>query len=105
MELKIFWTDFSLDELKNIYSYYKDAAGINIAKKIVLNIIDRVTILKKYPKIGRIEDMLIEREQEFRYLVVKNYKIIYWFNDIKNWIEIVDIFDTRQYPGKMTRKR
>jgi plasmid stabilization system protein ParE len=104
MELKIFWTDFSLNELENIYSYYKDAAGINIAKKIVLNIIDRVTILKKYPKIGQIEDLLLDREQEYRYLVVKNYKIIYWINEDKNWIEIIDIFDTRQYPGKMTNR-
>jgi hypothetical protein len=51
--------------------------------------------------IGQIEELLIDREQSFRYLVHKNYKIIYWINLIKNRIEIVDVFDTRQNPEKI----
>lgn len=35
MELKIFWTEFSQKELKNIYDYYLEKAGHQIAKKIV----------------------------------------------------------------------
>jgi len=40
-------------------------------------------------------------KKEFRYIVFKNYKIIYWINIKKNWIEISDVFDTRQNPIKM----
>lgn len=48
------------------------------------------------PKIGQIEDNLRHRKQEFRYLLCKNYKIVYWINDKKGRIEIVHVFDVRQ---------
>jgi len=48
---------------------------------------------------------LSERPQEFRYLIYKNYKIIYWYNQHKNWIEINDVFDTRQNPIKIRREK
>ena len=35
----------------------------------------------------------------------QNYKIIYWINEEKNRIEIVDIFDTRQNPLKIKREK
>ena len=103
MELKIYWTDFSKTELRKIFSYYKDNASLSIAKKLVLEIENKTTILKTHPNIGQREELLKEREQEFRYLVFKNYKIIYWINNKKNWIEISDIFDTRQNPIKMQK--
>ncbi len=51
--------------------------------------------------IGGKKDLLLLRPQEFRYLVCKNYKIIYWINVQKNRIEIANIFDCRQNPKKM----
>ena len=38
MELEIFWTDFSKKELKNIFTYYKEKASLNVAKTIVIGI-------------------------------------------------------------------
>jgi len=59
--------------------------------------------LKKHPEIGQIEVLLIDRPNGFRYLVFKNYKIIYWINKSKNRIEINDVFDSRQNPIKIKR--
>ncbi len=103
MELEIYWTDFSKSELRKIFSYYKINASLRVAKNIVLGIEDKTTILKTQPKIGQVEKLLINREQEFRYIVFKNYKIIYWINIKKNWVEISDVFDTRQDPIKMKK--
>lgn len=59
--------------------------------------------LKTQPKIGQFEELLKDRKQNFRYLLFKNYKIIYWLNTDKNWIEIVEVFDTSQNPTKISR--
>jgi toxin ParE1/3/4 len=101
MELKIFWTEFSKNSLELVYKYYKKEAGVRIAKKIISDLFNEVQILRKQAKIGQIEELLIDREEEFRYLVFKNYKIIYWINHKKNQVEIVDVFDTRQNPVKL----
>ena len=47
MELEIFWTDFSKKELKNIFTYYKKKASLNVAKTIVIEITTEAKKLKK----------------------------------------------------------
>jgi len=94
MELKIYWTDFSKNELQNIFLYYKDIANLRVARKIISEIINKVLILKSQPRIGQKEELLKDKKGEFRYLVNKNYKIIYQVK-IEN-VEILDVFDTRQ---------
>ena len=103
MELKIYWTEFSEKELEKIYEYYRDNANSRVAKKIISEIYNKTLKLNKQPKIGQIEELLKTRKQGFRYLVFKNYKIIYWINIKENRIEINDVFDTRQNPIKMSR--
>lgn len=103
MELKIFWTSFSQREFEKIFTFYKDKVGVRIAKKLVNGIINETLILKYQPQVGQIEELLKSRKEEFRYLVYKNYKIIYWINYKKHQIEIIDVFDTRQNPVKIER--
>lgn len=105
MELKIFWTDFAKNELKNIYDYHKEVATIKVAKRIVKNIAIETKNLSMQPEMGQIEELLQSRPQNFRYLVHTNYKIIYWKNSEKNRVEIVDIFDCRQNPTKIKRNK
>jgi len=103
MELKIYWTDFSKKELKRIFDYYKENATLKIARNLAIGITRETLKLKKQPEIGQIEELLIDRPQNFRYLVFKNYKIIYWINKSENRIEINDVFDARQNPIKIER--
>ena len=105
MELVVFWTDFSKSELKLIFKYYKEEANLKIAKKIVAGITSETLKLSKQPEIGQQELLLIDRKQKFRYLIFKNYKIIYWINIQKKRIEISDVFDSRQNPLKITRSK
>ena len=103
MELKIFWTDFSKKQLRKIFSFYHENVSLRVAQKLTIGIIEKTFILSTRPKVGQNEELLKDRKQEFRYIVFKNYKIIYWINYQKNRIEISDIFDTRQNPIKMKR--
>ncbi len=105
MELEVYWVQFAENKLWEIYNYYKLNAGVTIAKKIVNGIVDTTTNLKQYPKIGQIEIYLSNRDEEFRYLVYKNYKIIYWVNLELSRIEIVNIFDVRQSPEKIKQMK
>lgn len=101
--MKIFWTDFSKNELRNIFNYHKEIANLKIARKLVTSITEEVLILQSQTEIGQREENLKDREQDFRFILHKNYKVIYWHNIKKNRVEITDVFDTRQNPKKIKR--
>lgn len=98
MAVKIFWTDFAKNELKKIFDFYKDKASLKVATKLTSEIVQEALKLEQHPAIGQKEKLLKSRPQSFRYLVFKNYKIIYWINESKSRVEITDVFDTRQNP-------
>ncbi len=99
MEIRIEWSEQSERQLKGIFDYYSIEGSPKIARKIINRIIDRVYILKSNPFAGTKEELLIERLEEFRYLVESNYKIIYWKNE--SLITIASVFDCRQNPEKI----
>lgn len=103
MSLTVYWTRFAENIIDDIYEYYELKAGNSVALKLVIGIIDRTMGLEKNPYVGPKEILLEKRKQEFRYLVYKSYKIIYWVNLDKNRIEIANIFDTRRNPEKMDK--
>lgn len=105
MELKVFWTDFAKSELKNIFDYHKEKVSGKIAQQIVEQIVVTADELKSFPEIGTVEELLQSRSENFRYIISTNYKIIYWINGDKERIEIVDVFDTRQNPIKISRNK
>lgn len=101
MAIKIFWTDFSKEQLRDIFDYYKLKAGVQVAQNLVTGIVKKTNVLKLQKEAGQKEELLLTRKENFRYIIHKNYKIIYWFNEEKDRIEISDVFDTRQNPIKM----
>jgi toxin ParE1/3/4 len=100
---KILWTDFSINQLKDIFDYHLIKASRNVAQRLVQKIIDATVILENNPKAGRKEDLLEDRHQEFRFLIVNNYKIIYWIDSEFSIVNIAVVFDTRQNPKKIIK--
>jgi len=103
MEYKIIWSKFAQFQLDLIFNYYSEKVSVKLAKKIIFQIRDNVTELSKTPFIGKREELLTDRIQDYRYLVVTNYKIVYSVNEQTGIIKISDIFDTRQNPIKLKR--
>lgn len=101
MGLEIFWSQFAEDKLKDIFYYYKHKVSVKIARKIISEIVDKTIDLDKNPQSGQIEELLVDRNQEFRYLVSSRYKIIYYINSETNRIVIANVFDTRQNPEEL----
>jgi len=105
MALKIIWSEFAETQLDEIYDYYEKKASTRVAKKLVRGIINESKKLIKSPLIGQEEELLKQRETEYRYLVFKNYKLIYSVDNQNGYIKIADIFDTRQNPTKLKRTK
>jgi toxin ParE1/3/4 len=100
---KILWTDFAINQLKDIFDYHLVKVSPNIAQRFVQKIIDATLFLEKNPKAGRKEDLLASRPQDFRFLIIKNYKIIYWIDYKFSIINVSMVFDTRQDPEKIEK--
>jgi plasmid stabilization system protein ParE len=98
MKQTVYWTFFAEKKLDDVYSYYATNVGENFASKIYNEIVDKSIKLEDNPKLGQIEPLLLDRKEKFRYLIHGNYKMIYWINDNKSRIEIVNLFDCRQNP-------
>ncbi|MEH6659277.1 type II toxin-antitoxin system RelE/ParE family toxin [Leeuwenhoekiella marinoflava] len=101
MGLEIYWLALAENKLEDIFGYYAVKANQKIAANLVNGIIDTTIGIGDQPEIGPIEINLTHRKQEFRYVVFKNYKIIYWINYDFKRIEIANVFDTRQDPEKL----
>lgn len=105
MKLEIIWSDFAEKQLDGIFEYYNENASTKVAKRLIKNLLNEPTILIKNPFIGQMEDLLQDRTTTYRYLIFKNYKIIYSVDLENGFIRIADIFDTRQYPRKIERNK
>lgn len=101
MELEVFWSQFAENKLLDIFDYYKVKGGITVARKIVDKIVDSTINLDINSRMGAIEQLLTERNQEFKYLISTNYKIIYYINIEAKRIVIANVFDARQDPEKI----
>ncbi|WP_394907491.1 type II toxin-antitoxin system RelE/ParE family toxin [uncultured Mesonia sp.] len=105
MNFKIIWSDFSETQLDEIYEYYKKEASLKVATKIVTGIIKESEKLIKASFIGQEEELLKDREIQYRYLVFKNYKVIYSVDELNGFIKIADVYDKRQNPPKIKRTK
>ena len=99
MEVKVFWTEFAINQLEQIFDYFKYTASIKVSKKIISGIIDSTVLLEKNPCIGTREPLLENRKKEYRFIVKGNYKIIYFVEG--NFVKISSVFDCRQNPIKI----
>lgn len=101
--MKIIWTDFAVNSLKEIFDYY----AINANKKVAHNIRNQILIatrqLRHQPESGQIEPHLKKLKLQYRYIVCGNYKVIYKIDTVQ--IVINDVFDTRQNPLKIERDK
>jgi len=100
--VKVKWTSFAVIELRIIYQYYIDTAGVAVARRIKNNIINRANILKQHSLSGQLEETLLPLKQGHRYLVEGHIKLVY--KVIGNTAYITDVFDTRQNPKKLKKR-
>ncbi len=100
---KIYQTPFALKSLDQIEDYIKQATySQKIAKNYIQKLVNRVDQLQTQPNSGQTEELLKHLNQNSRYLVEGNYKIIYQYN--LNTIIITDVFHVKQNPAKIVKR-
>ncbi len=101
--MKIIWTDFAIENLKDIFDFYSTTVNKKVANKIKQEIFKSVKLLVRYPELGQVELYLERLDEGYRYILSSNYKVIYKIQDEN--IIISDVFDVRQNPIKMNDER
>lgn len=99
--MKILWSDTAKFQLKEIYDYYKEVAGVKMSKSIKEKLIKKPGKLLKYPEMGQVEDNPMVKGKIFRYLVEGHHKLVYKVYPNQRIILIVAVFDTRQNPTSL----
>jgi len=99
--MKIIWTHEALEETKLIYKYYKLKVSVKVANSIKSKIFSSVKNLHKHVRKGQIEELLLHKKEEYRYLVTGNYKVIYKITEKE--IYIIKVFDCRRNPEKIKK--
>ncbi|MBW7675461.1 type II toxin-antitoxin system RelE/ParE family toxin [Chryseobacterium chendengshani] len=106
MKYKVIWSEFSEQQIDEIFYYYEQKSkSYQVALKIVTKILLAPDRLMHNPRLGQKEYLLENRSFEYYYIVESNYKIIYSIDDKYFQIKIVDVFDTRQNPEKINREK
>ena len=105
MVFKIIWSDFAETELDKIFEYYVENASLKVAKNIIEKIISEPNKIISHPEITQVEELLLDRENNYRYLICDNYKIIYSIDSEQKRIMIADVFDTRRNPINIKRTK
>lgn len=103
MSFEVIWSDFAESQLDKIFEYYVENASLKVAKNLLQKLLEEPNRIMDNPEMLQIEDFLIDRKDEYRYIVCKNYKIIYSIDYELERIKIADVFDTRQNPTKIKR--
>lgn len=105
MSWQLTWSSFAEGQIAKIHDYYLEEAGVKVAKKMATGIIKAPNVLRKNPELGQQEMALSELHTDYRYIIYKSFKIIYSVELSEKLIRIADVFDTRQNPNKLIRKK
>jgi plasmid stabilization system protein ParE len=103
MTYRVIWSDFAELQLDSIFNYYLEKVSSIVAYNLVEEIISEPFKIAENPTVAQREELLMNRENEYRYLVCRNYKIIFSIDVANKLIKVADVFDTRQNPSKIKR--
>jgi len=96
------WTGFAEDKLKQIFDYYLEEAGHNVAEKIITKIKSSSDLLEIMPLMAPIEEDLDKCKFVHRSLVVSRiFKVVYFIDETAECVVIATIWDCRRDPSKL----
>jgi toxin ParE1/3/4 len=96
---KVVWTQTALKQLERIVKFIAEERSSLVARTVGERLIGKTEQLEKFPKMGTLEQLLVHKKSEYRFLVVWSYKIIYRVT--KSRITISRIFHTSQNSNRL----
>jgi plasmid stabilization system protein ParE len=99
--VKVIWTKRAFSQLERAIRYIKEEQGNSYAEIVLNKTLEKTRLLQETPKMGQIEPLLIHKKNEYRYIIVWSYKIIYRID--KNKVIISRVFHTSRNPKNLRR--
>jgi toxin ParE1/3/4 len=96
---KVVWTQTALKQLERIVKFIAEERSSLVARTVGERLIGKTEQLEQFPKMGTLEQLLVHKKSEYRFLVVWSYKIIYRVT--KSRITISRIFHTSQNSNRL----
>ena len=96
---QVVWSDEALNDLETIYDFLAENSQ-PAAQRIVESILSRSGQLETFPESGT-KEAIKSNDKVYRYLVERNYKIIYGYLQESQTVHIAAVFDTRYNPEKL----
>lgn len=78
-EYDVCWDSRAGEDLEQIYNYLLENVSETVAKKVKKELVSSVSRLRKYPESYPSDPLLKSRPENFRYIKVWKYKIVYEF--------------------------
>lgn len=101
--MRLQFTKQAREEYLRIVSVFAEFAGTRSAIFFIERVRERGETLIKHPEIGHPETLLSDRKCMYRSISInKNYYFIYHVTKTTIWI--VDIWDRRQNPARLTAR-
>ncbi|WP_246022021.1 type II toxin-antitoxin system RelE/ParE family toxin [Flavobacterium cellulosilyticum] len=69
MNFEIIWSDFAERQLDEIFEYYVENASLKVAKNLLQKLLAEPNKIMDNPEMLQIEELLIARQDEYRYIV------------------------------------
>ena len=102
---EVIWNKQAQQEWRSKLLYGLNEFGETTAIDFVRRTNHIIENIRKHPKIGFLEPLLRHKRKEYRtYLIVGPLKMIYYYVESSDTIRIVDIWDMRREPKRLSRR-
>lgn len=99
---KIVWSQRSLQRLKQIFEFYTNQFDEEAATAVMKTIEAAVSHLENFPEMGTPEPVTKAAGfGDFRFVLAKHHKVVYYFDKPNGLILIATVFDSRQHPDTL----
>ena len=101
--MRLQFTKLARAEYLRIVSVFAEFAGTRSANLFIERVRERGETLMKHPEVGHPETLLSDRKRMYRSISInQNYYFIYHVTKTTIWI--VDVWDRRQNPARLTAR-
>ena len=102
---EVIWNKQASQEWRSRLLYGLDEFGETTAVKFVGRTNQVVERIRNYPEIGYLEPVLKHKRRKYRaYHLVGPLKLIYYYAKSSDTIRIVDVWDMRREPRKLSKR-
>ena len=92
MKYRVEYLGLALEDLKEMVSYITDELGSpDSASHLATNIVERINTLSDFPYAYAVYIPIRPLAQEFRKMVVQNYSVFYWIDEVSKIITVARV--------------